>query len=103
MIPPEPKEGETEEKSWRNKAKRFVMDRYPELVEFPDLQYMFFSLKTTVCIDNQSLTEMMIINAFRWKAWWSEEEVVMTDVSSFRTKLKIKNTELNELVKKKNS
>lgn len=68
-LPPEPKEGEAEERAWRNKAKRFVLERYPELAEYPDLQDMFFRLKTIVYIVNQSLPEMLTISAFRGKEW----------------------------------
>lgn len=50
--PPEPELGETQEKEWRAKAERFILDRYPKLVEFPELQQMFFRLRTIVYIVN---------------------------------------------------
>lgn len=102
VVLPKAKEDEVEEKSWRNKVERSVLDRYPELAEFHDLQEIFLRLKTMVFIVKQSLTDMLPICAFSGKAWWSEEEAMMTDFSSFRrTKLKIKNTEFDELVKRK--
>lgn len=55
-----------------------------------------------VYIVNQSLTEMLTISAFRGKVRWSEEEAMLTDFLGFkRTKLRIKNTEFDELVKRK--
>lgn len=55
IIPPkeltaEVNEGEIAEKELRDKAEIFLLDRYPELAEFPDLQDMFFRLNTVVFI-----------------------------------------------------
>lgn len=91
----EPDAGELLEREWRAKGERFILDHYPELAKFSNIQNLFFQLRTIIFIVKQPLSSMLKIAQFRGVEFWEEKVEAMNVFSGLRkTVVRIKPTSL---------